>query len=95
MNNHIAYESPLENERERINRHKIGCLINSDLLKFDCETCNVCLCKSRSNLFLEPTSRRERKEAVPLNERKCRACVNCLEDEFHVLFKYPLYDNRK
>ena len=29
--------------------------------------------------------------AVPLNERKCRACLNCLEDEFHFLLELPLY----
>ena len=29
--------------------------------------------------------------AVPLNERKCRTCLHCLEDEFHFLLKCPLY----
>ena len=29
--------------------------------------------------------------AVPSNERKCRTCLNCLEDEFHSLLECPLY----
>ena len=29
---------------------------------------------------------------VPLNERKCRTCLNCLEDEFHFLLECPLYN---
>ena len=34
-------------------------LVYSDSFKFDCETSN-CLCKSRSNPFLEPTSTKQR-----------------------------------
>ena len=32
------------------------CLVYTNLFKFDGETSNVCLCKSRSNPFREPTS---------------------------------------
>ena len=30
------------------------------------------------------SGRWHRPVAVPFNERKCRTCLNCLEDEFHV-----------
>ena len=30
--------------------------------------------------------------AVPLNERKCRTCINCLEDKNHVLLVYTSYN---
>ena len=30
--------------------------------------------------------------AVPLNERKFRTCLNCLENEFHFLLKCLLYN---
>jgi len=29
--------------------------------------------------------------AVPFNGRKCRTCLNCLEDEFHFLLECPVY----
>ena len=35
---------------------RIKRLVYTTLLEFDCEKNNVCLCKSRSNLFMEPTS---------------------------------------
>ena len=34
-------------------------LVYTNLFQFDCETSNVCLCKSRSNPFLEPTSTKQ------------------------------------
>ena len=30
--------------------------------------------------------------AVPLNERKCRTCMKCLEDKIHVLLVYTSYN---
>jgi len=41
---------------------------------------------------LEVETRRWHKPlAVPFNERKCRTCLNYLEDEFHFLLECPLY----
>ena len=37
------------------------------------------------------TGRWHKPVAVPFNERKCRTCLNCLEDEFHFLLECPLY----
>jgi len=34
------------------NQHTL-LLVSTYLFKFDCQTSNVCLCKSRSNLFLD------------------------------------------
>ena len=36
--------------------YRMVCLVYTNLFKFDGETSNVCLCKSRSNPFREPTS---------------------------------------
>ena len=37
------------------------------------------------------TGRWHKPVAVPFNERKCRTCLDYLEDEFHVLLECPLY----
>jgi len=37
------------------------------------------------------TGRWHKPVAVHFNERKCRTCLNCLEDEFHFLLECPLY----
>ena len=37
------------------------------------------------------TGRWHKPVAVPFNERTCRTCLNCLEDEFHFLLECPLY----
>ena len=37
------------------------------------------------------TGRWHKPVAVPFNERKCRTCLNCLEDEIHFLLECPLY----
>ena len=40
------------------------------------------------------TGRWHKPVAVPFNERKCRTCLNCLEDEIHFLLECPLYWKR-
>ena len=42
-------------------------LVYTNLFQFDCETSNFCLCKSRSNLFLEPTSTKQCSNVVSEN----------------------------
>ena len=34
-----------------------------------------------------------RRQGIPLNERTCVHCSKCIEDEFHILFICPLYNN--
>ena len=37
------------------------------------------------------TGRWHKPVVVRFNERKCRTCLTCLEDEFHFLLECPLY----
>ena len=50
----------------------------------------LCFIVSAHRLEVE-TGRLYKPVAVPVNERKCRTCLNCLEDEFHFLLECPLY----
>ena len=42
-----------------VNEALVSALVLTNLFQFDCETNNVCLCKARSNLLLEPTSTKQ------------------------------------
>ena len=65
--------------------------ISLNVVTFHLLTYVNCLTLFLIQVVFQMCGRWHKPVAVPFNERKCRTCLNCLEDEFHFLLECPLY----